>query len=364
MFKTLLLISALLVSVPALAQPITVTDTARRVVTLPGPAQRIVLAEARQLVALSIVDRDGANSVVGMADLLRFDKEVREDYLAQFPNLRDVPALDGDRILSAEKTIAVEPDLVIMSGGTGPDAAQLNLVATLEAAGIPSVFIDFRSDPFKNTVPSIALLGAVTGNVETANAFVALYNSHRDAILARIAETAPQRPTVFMHMQARNGDELMAPGAANLGTFIEAAGGDNIGAGIVPGMFGALSTEYVLSLDPDIYIGTGGTHFAGGDGVVVGPDVSFETAEQSLQALAADPIISELSAVRAGNAHGLWHNFHNSPLNIVALEVLASWIHPELFGDMDPQATLDEINSTFFAVPFIGTAWVSLPSQR
>ena len=362
MFKTLFLISALLVAAPAFAQPITVTDTAGRTVTLPGPAKRIVLAEARQLVALSIVDRDGANSVVGMADLLRFDKEVREDYLAQFPHLRDVPALDGDRILSAEKTIAVEPDLVIMSGGTGPDAAQLNLVATLEAAGIPSVFIDFRTDPFKNTVPSIALLGAVTGNVATADAFVALYTSHRDAIIDRIAAKAPARPSVFMHMQARNGDELMAPGAANLGTFIEAAGGDNIGAGIVPGMFGALSTEYVLSLDPDIYIGTGGTHFAGGEGLVVGPDVSEETALKSLETLAADPILSELSAVRAGHAHGLWHNFHNSPLNIVALEVLASWIHPELFGDIDPQATLDEINATFFAVPFVGTAWVSLPS--
>lgn len=360
MLKTLLTALFLLQPGMALAQVITVTDIAGRTVSLDAPARRIVLAEARQLVALSIVDRDAADKIVGMADLMRLDTEVRNAYLAHYPELAQLPALDGDRLLSAEKTIAAEPDLVIMSGGIGPDAASLNLVATLEAAGIPSVFIDFRTDPFNHTVPSIALLGKVLGQEQKASEFVAFYDAHRARILDRIAAADPARPSVFMHMQARRDADLMAPGKANLGTFIAMAGGNNIGADIVPGMFGALSAEYVLEQDPDIYIGTGGTHFDPAQGVVVGPGVNRATALASLKNVLADPILSELTSVRAGKGHALWHNFHNSPLNIVALEVLATWIHPELFADVDPQASIDEINEKFFAVPFTGTAWISL----
>ena len=34
--------------------------------------------------------------------------------------------------------------------------------------------------------------------------------------------------------------------------------------------------------------------------------------------------------------------------------------HPELFGDLDPRATLDEINSRFLAVPYQGAYWADL----
>jgi iron complex transport system substrate-binding protein len=37
---------------------------------------------------------------------------------------------------------------------------------------------------------------------------------------------------------------------------------------------------------------------------------------------------------------------------------MAKWIHPELFADIDPSATLAEINRHFLAVPLEGTMWV------
>jgi iron complex transport system substrate-binding protein len=58
--------------------------------------------------------------------------------------------------------------------------------------------------------------------------------------------------------------------------------------------------------------------------------------------------------------HGLSHQLINSPIDIVATEVLAKWIQPELFADLDPHATLDTINKDFLAVPYRGDYWTDL----
>ncbi len=79
-----------------------------------------------------------------------------------------------------------------------------------------------------------------------------------------------------------------------------------------------------------------------------------------LRRVVARPGISTLKAVREGRAHGLSHQLINSPIDIVATEILAKWIHPELFGDLNPRATLDEINDRFLAVPYRGDYWADL----
>ena len=70
--------------------------------------------------------------------------------------------------------------------------------------------------------------------------------------------------------------------------------------------------------------------------------------------------IATLKAVREGRAHGLSHQLINSPIDVVAVEVLAKWIHPELFADLNPRATLDQINQQFLAVPYRGAYWADL----
>jgi len=348
----------------ARAEVVTVTDLAGRTVSVTLPAKRIVLAEARQLVSLSLVDRDVAKRIVGTAGTRLFDPEARQAYETAFPEFAAAAKLDDDTYsLSAEKTIAVEPDLVIMSGAIGPNPKSIALVDTLAAAGIPAIYIDLRADPYDNTVPTIELLGKVLGHEDKAREFVDFYLEHRKRVTDRVAGLA-DRPKVFMHMQANVGDKCcMSPSRANLGRFVVEAGGINIGEAVVPGAFAPLSPEYVLAQDPDIYIGTGGRHFSAIGGIVAGPGISEEEAQRFLRLMTEQPVISELKAIRTGRAHGLWHNFHNSPLNIVALEVMATWFHPEAFADLDPHATVVEINRLFLPVPFEGAAWVSLPRE-
>ncbi len=70
--------------------------------------------------------------------------------------------------------------------------------------------------------------------------------------------------------------------------------------------------------------------------------------------------MGSLSAVKRGDVHGLSHQLLNSPLDLLAVEALAKWIHPELFGSLDPATTMAEINKRFLAVPMEGTNWIDL----
>ncbi|MGU3400784.1 ABC transporter substrate-binding protein [Brucellaceae bacterium D45D] len=350
----------LLISTPAsFASELTVTDMAGREVTLTLPAKRIVLAEARQLVSLSLIDRDVARRIAGAAGTRLFDPELREAYKVAFPEFAAAAQLDDETSsLSAEKTVAVEPDLVILSGDIGSNPRTDALLDTLTAAGIPAVFIDFRADPYENTIPSVELLGKVLGKEKEAQAFLDFYRQHREQTVQRVAKIS-DRPTVLLHMQASAQDKCcMSPSRANLGRFVSEAGGINIGEAVVPGAFAPLSPEYVLAQNPDVYIGTGGRHLASTDGIIAGPDVSQEEAEASLTKVTSLPVIRDIKAVHEGRAHGLWHNFHNNPLNIVALEVMAKWFHPDAFSDVDPKATLAEINKRFLPVPLKGALWI------
>ena len=43
---------------------------------------------------------------------------------------------------------------------------------------------------------------------------------------------------------------------------------------------------------------------------------------------------------------------------------MAKWFYPERFGDIDPQATLDEINRRFLPVqPMHGAFWGDAPAK-
>ena len=71
---------------------------------------------------------------------------------------------------------------------------------------------------------------------------------------------------------------------------------------------------------------------------------------------------SELPAFRQGSVHALWLPVFAGPYNVLAVELIAKWVHPDLFADLAPQKTLDEINR-FLAVPLQGTYWASLASS-
>ncbi|HWK35491.1 ABC transporter substrate-binding protein [Sphingomonas sp.] len=322
---------------------------------------KLSIDDGRYLVALSLIHPDPVSTLAAWSgDVQRLGKETYDAYVKRFPALATLATVPPSNLpFQVEPVLAARPDVALVSLGSGPSDAQ---VAQLEGAGVSVAFIDFFSHPIENQAASLTLLGALTGRGEQAAAYNAFRKERLDRISARLKGLPDaERPSVFMEPHAGlNPDCCNSPGSGNVGDYIAFVGGRNIGADQIKQPFGKLSLEYVISRDPDIYIATGGPHLAKAGGFVVGPGFTAEQSQAGLRHVIARNGISTLRAVREKRVHGLSHQMLNSPIDVVAVEVLAKWLHPDRFGDLDPAATLAEINSRFLAVPYDGSYWADL----
>jgi len=170
--KVIVLLLGFFYGIQLHAQPITVTDVVGREVTIPAPAKRVILGEGRQLITLSLLVPDPVSIIAGWTgDFAKSGGLLYEDYRKRFPAIDKIPLIgsSGKETVSTEQIISLKPDLAIFGAGShGPDAKSADVIRQLEAAGIPIVFIDFRLHPFKNTVPSIEVLGKVLGQEQKA----------------------------------------------------------------------------------------------------------------------------------------------------------------------------------------------------
>lgn len=349
---------ALSLAGPAIAE-IRVTDLAGREVVLEAPAQTLVLAEARHLAVLGLLSDDPVSMVAGWRQSKVLDEATLAAYRAKFPQIDAIRSVGaGNRDLSVEQIIALNPDLVVLPLSDASDLGLVQARGQIESAGIATAYVDFFLQPQANTLPSLALLGTLTGTEDRAQAFADFYTAHLSTIETRLAEAQPERPGVFIHVHAQPSTCCDTVGKGVFNDFIAAAGGRNLGAEVVLGAVGKVGLEWLISTDPDYYIATGGTHMAARGGLVLGAGVDDTAANASFQALIGAPGFSALSAVREGRAAAVWHLFNDTPSHIVMIEYLAKWLHPELFADLDPAQTLLELETRFLPVQAPGTYWL------
>jgi iron complex transport system substrate-binding protein len=342
--------------------PIRVTDLLNRQITLPCPARRIILAQARHVLALGLLHPDPVSLVVGWGDDLR--RMNPPDYAAvraRFPQADAIPVIgrvQGDG-LSLEHVAATRPDLVILSRSS-LRAAGPNLPDRLAGLGIPSVTIDFFADPMRDTRRSITILGQVLGLEDRAAAFDSFYATRLEGIARRLEGLGEAPPKVVLHAHAGGTPCCASPGKGAFDSMIRFAGGHNIGADRLPGDNGQLALEYVLAQNPAVYVATGGP-YAGRGGIPLGPGVDMASAQRELAAVLRRERLDILPVAKAGHAHAIWHGFNDTPAHVVMLEVLARWFHPQRCGDLDPAATVTALNRQFLAIPMQGAHWADLP---
>ncbi len=337
------------------------TDARGRPIKLTGPVHRIAIDDSRYLVALGLIHPDPVSLLAAWPqDINRLGDDTYKQFLAKSPQLADLPKIASSAgNFDVESLLAAAPDVALLSLESGITDAQIQ---QLEAAGIPVVIVDFFVKPFDNLERSLLILGKLTGRDEQANAFTTFRAERMKRIADRVAALpATDRPTVFLEAHAgMNADCCNSPGRGNIGDYLTFVGGHNIGADVINQSFGKLNLEYVISRNPDVYIATGGPHLAKAGGLVLGAGYSADQALASLRKVASRQGISGLSATRDGRTHGFSHQLINSPLDIVAIEAFAKWVHPDQFQDVDPADTLAQINRQFLAVPYEGVYWVDL----
>lgn len=370
----MMLIATMWMSLLSADEQIPVTDLAGRELTFSAEPKRIILGESRYLFAMSILDRDDPlQRVVGMlADLKQIDHGSYQQYQKAFPHIDDIPIVGHTSAdsFSVEKVLSLKADLAIFGvNGHGPDARQDHLVDQLQRAGVNVMFVDFRNDPINNTIKSIELLGKVLRRESQAEAFVSFYQQQLQRVSSRLAEANPQSSDVFIHSRVGLQDlccETMARGM--MATFVKEVGGKNISLDLIPGTAGVMNLEYLLTHQPEIYIATaiGTPNLLSGDPssfppyVVLGAGVDAVTAQQSFKRALGHSGITTLQAVKSNRAYAIWHHFYNSPLNIVAVQVFAKWLYPELFTDLEPRETMEQLFERFQSVPLDGIYWMRL----
>lgn len=352
----------------AVAGPV-VTDLAGRTVELPDEIDKVVLGEGRFLPVLAILETgDPVARIAGMmGEYERLDPDGYALYAERFPALAEVPrlGLTTEDSFSLEKAIALGADVAIFGvEGHGPSARAAETIAALEAAGVVVVFVDFRQKPLENTGPSIALLGTVLGREERARDFLAFYDAELRRVTEPLAAAGIDRPSVFVDSRVGLSEaccETMGNGM--IGEMVSVAGGTNMGTEMLPGVAGTVSLEYLLTNQPDIYVGTGigNTRTLSSDSnrIALGAGIDEAAARRSLDHSLGRVGIADLAAVRDGRAHAIWHHFYNTPFHVAAIQELATWFHPELFADLDPEATLATLYERYQPVPLDGTYWVS-----
>jgi iron complex transport system substrate-binding protein len=360
--------AALSMPFAASAETVVVTDITGREVEVNVPVERMILGEGRQVYLVAALDtEDPFRRVVGWRDDFKSaDPDNYAVYLEKFPKMEDLPPFGGfkDGTFDVEQAVSLRPDVVIMNIESKQATEDARYIEKLAAAGIPLVYVDFRERPFANTEPSMRLFGKLFGKEERAEEFIAW----RAAEIARVTDVIekenPARPVVFIERAGGYSEDCcMSFGDDNFGKFVEMAGGKNIAKDIIPATFGTLNPEQIIASDPDQIIVTGGwweAYVPGGAWVGVGPGRDEAEALRKLAALTERPALTGVKAVETKQVHAIWHQFYNSPYQFVAVQQMAKWLHPELFADLDPEATFKELHERFLPVGYRPGHWVSL----
>ncbi len=353
---------------PVQADEITITDVAGREVTLDAPVDRIILGEGRQIYLLGVLNPDDPfKNVVGWRqDFSQADPDSYARYETKFPHLRDLPTFGGfkDGTFDVEQAAALRPDVILMNIEARPATEDAGYDDKLAALDIPIVYVDFREKPLEHTTPSMRIMGQLLSEEARAEEFIAFSEEQLGRVTEAVESSVSERPTVFVDRAGGYSDDCcMSFGDGNFGKYVELAGGKNIAKDIIPATFGTLNPEQIIASNPDHVVVTGGNwdaYVPGGNWVGMGPGSDMKAAQKKLLNLTKRTAMTGISAVETGNFHAIWHQFYNSPYYFVAVQKMAKWLHPELFADLDPEATMKELHSRFLPVDYEPGYWVSL----
>jgi len=294
---TLFLLVACGSATTATTATIKLTDGLNRLVTLPGPAQRIVsLAPSNT----EILFATGAGAQVVGRDTL-------SDYPAAAKSVADIGGSIGN--FNLEAIVALHPDLVLAGEINAPE-----LVASLQHLGLTVYFL---KNPITLTdmYANLETVGSLTGRSAQAAALVSSLEARVAAVDAKVATTT-SRPLVYYEL---DGTDPSKPYTTGPGTFIDQlitrAGGTDFGARLKD-QWPQISLEQLVVGNPSI--------------VILG-DSAYGVTPASF---ASRPAMDQLAAVNTQQVYPFDDDdlvSRPGPRLVDGLEALEKLIHPELF---------------------------------
>ena len=317
---------------------LTVVDSRGEAVTVKKPVKRIIPLADHYADAIRVLGAE--NDVVGVGSGI-----AKEEVL--LPVMSKLPVIGGS-IWGApgpdiEAILALDPELIITYGKyPKPELLEDKLIGT----GIVVVRLELK-DP-KVIVEDVKKLGYIFDKRERSEEFIDWYEGYMDTFRDRTeALSEDGKPRVYIEMYPRPDRwkyKTWGKGSsADQDCMI--AGGINI-AGDLEG-HPMVDAEWVIEQNPEMIVGIVTSIIPSGYGV----DDTTGVEATRLYALNI-PELQNIDAVKDEQIYLIASDVRCGIQKVIGIAYMARIFHPELFGDLDPQAIHQEYLAEFQRIDY------------
>ncbi|MCQ1539074.1 ABC transporter substrate-binding protein [Methanocalculus taiwanensis] len=305
--------------------PRSITDSAGVEIVLYRPPDRIIAMNSNAADVLSVIGL--GTQVIGVGDTV-----VKTPL--QFPDLALRTNIGKYNEPDIETILALRPDLLI-SYVLWPDAEKLD-------RHLPKRITVIRMDLYKAETfrDEFSRLSYITGDSEKAAAYLEWYDKIHTLVQERVM-TIPEeeRTRVFVDYGAgkSTGRRTMSEGTG-LHDIIVTAGGINIAGDRVTG-YADVENEWVIAQKPDVIL-----IWSPKGGYVLGEEEYFHEAWDDVIKM---PGFNRIPAIRDERIYVISSAYGFGTSSPASLVKVASWLYPDLFADIDPDAIHSEYLDRF-----------------
>ena len=327
---------------------LTLVDMADRTVTIPRPIERVVtlmppitrvvigLGEADKLVGICTQSR---NSVVGDDPDQVFVRGYGPRWEEVVAGLRGLPDVGTGYIEpNKELIVSLKPDVIIHSAYSRPDSAD----ALQESTGIPVVVAG--GGEISGMFVQIECIAKVLEKDEEAEDIISYFKEELDKV-AEVTSEIPdsERPRVYAVSGARAVSEITKTCSYEP---IYLAGGINVAEDYVIGSGTIVSKEQIILWNPDIIL-------------ILETRGYLPPYPVTIDDVLSDPDLQTVNAVKNQRVYLTPGAFFlvgaDHPRVILETHMMAKYIHPSKFEDLDLEKEGNELFERFYGVDGLWT---------
>jgi len=230
---------------------------------------------AKRIIALA----NGSAEIIAGMGLQSF--LVGRDIASTAANLKDIPIATSGHQVIPEKIFELQPDLVLIDNTTGPAKA----IATVQGAGIRVVLIDEAwavADIAKKVTQIAQAIGADSAGLRLNQAIATK--------IGAIPQVGTDTKIAFLYLRGGSAIYLLGGQGAGADDLIARVGAIDVGAARYDQPFTPISSEALISADPDIILvmQKGLASVGGVAGLIELPGIAQTTAGKNGAVIAVD----------------------------------------------------------------------------
>ena len=348
-------------------KPIEITDVTGQTVTLKKPAERVLLQWSGSggafITMAAIMGKDLPNVIAGLdSSLMEYRADMWSRFKTDLPALEKIPPIGSvsDKTFNAEQAIALNPDVIFIPLDL-KEQYESDAKEKLDAAGIPTIYIDYHSEKLENHQHSIDAIGKALGKEERAEELKQFYTEHVTKVIDRVNKINKPKPTVYIEVGMQGPEAFGYAFNSNYswGSLATQCGGDIITKDVVKNA-GPINPEFVLEKDPDIIMIMGSYWPKKPTSMRLGFEANETDSQKLLKAFTDREGWDKLKAVKNKKIYSAYHGLPREVYDCVVFEYLAKTYYPEEFVDVDPEGTLKEFYEKFLPFSYGGTWFMHL----